>query len=130
MAKGMNMDEFRNALASEARDENETLKKELKREREKSSKEIQELREELNKYKDCVRVLANRCFVHTKGLMCLYCDLNSDACKYLYTQNEMDEAVDYMDKNHIKRTEENKEKMHEFLYNLRQKRLTPKNNFK
>lgn len=100
MAKGMNMEEFRKALSSDAREENEKLKKELEELKASSSKEIQELKEELELHKKWCTNLSNRCYVLTKGSMCIYCQI--EACKY-YKEFHMklDIMAEYMDKHKL-----------------------------
>lgn len=88
----MNLDEFRQAMASDATVENknlkceiEDLKKKLKKEREDHTYDKESL---LN---DC-RCLANRCFVLTQGTMCIFCELSSYHCSH---------AISFDDKIHV-----------------------------
>ena len=80
MAKGMSMEEFRQALSSDAREENEKLKKELEELKASSSKEIHELKDELELHKKWCNALCNRCYVSTTGAFCEFCTIES--CKY------------------------------------------------
>lgn len=60
----MNIDELRKAISSEATEENEKLKAENQR-----------------LLADC-EALSNRCFALTKGVTCVFCELNSFKCKH------------------------------------------------
>ena len=76
----MNLDELRQAMASDATVENERLKRDLadidKRYRE-MSEEYTDRIQRLNS--DC-RALANRCFTLTHGAMCVFCELSDYQC--------------------------------------------------
>lgn len=113
MAKGMSLEEFRNALSSDATLENEKLKAELDSIRKKSKRQIDELTEEVNKYKEWCRALGNRCFVFTHGAMCLNCGVES--CEHAFSQDDIMEAVNYMTKNRMPRTEDTYKKVMDFL---------------
>lgn len=85
----MNLDELRQAMASDATKENERLKR-----------EVNSLREQLHDSKndyaafkksmihDC-QALANRCWALTLGTMCCFCELNKFKCPH---------AMNYMQK--------------------------------
>lgn len=125
----MNMEEFRNALASDARDENEKLKMELEELKKNSSKEIKELKEELDQYKRWTKSLANRCKIFTEGTLCLFCTVES--CEhYAETQKELNEMAEYMTKHKIPRTEEGYNKAAKHMKNKRDKRKKGNNNEK
>lgn len=113
MAKGMNLDEFRTALSSEATVENETLKAELKKLREESSKTIANLKEEAEEYKQMCIALGNRCYIYTDGILCLNC--NVDCCPHAYSQSDIAAAVKFMNKNKLPRTDETYRKVITFL---------------
>jgi DNA anti-recombination protein RmuC len=66
----MNMEEFRKGLESEARTENEKLKKQIKKLETEQSEEVQRLHHDL-------RALSNRCFALTRGTMCAFCRMMS-----------------------------------------------------
>jgi hypothetical protein len=66
----MNMDDFRKGLESEARIENEALKKRIKKLEEEQSTEIQRLHCDM-------RAVTNRCYALTRGTMCMFCRLQS-----------------------------------------------------
>lgn len=78
----MNLDELRQAMASDATVENERLKRDLadveKRYREMSEGYMARI-QKLNS--DC-RALANRCFALTHGAMCAFCELSDYHCKH------------------------------------------------
>ena len=78
----MNLDELRQAMASDATVENERLKRDLadvnKRYRE-MSEEYTDRIQKLNS--DC-RALANRCFALTQGTMCVFCELYDYKCPH------------------------------------------------
>lgn len=78
----MNLDELRQAMASDATVENERLKRDLadveKRYRE-ISEEYTDRIQRLNS--DC-RALANRCFTLTHGAMCVFCELSNYHCPH------------------------------------------------
>ena len=78
----MNLNELREAMASDATKENERLKSETKLLRKQLSdleNDYAELKKSLND--DC-RALANRCFTLTKGTMCCFCELNNFRCQH------------------------------------------------
>lgn len=103
MARGMNLDEFKNALSSEARVENEQLKAELEKLKKESSERIKKLEEELKINKDNVRALGNRCYVFTQGSMCLFCDV--DGCEHALKWEEEYDLIKYMTKHNLPRDE-------------------------
>ena len=78
----MNLNELREAMASDATKENERLKSEANILRKKLSdleNDYAELKRLLND--DC-RALANRCFTLTQGTMCCFCELNEFKCQH------------------------------------------------
>jgi hypothetical protein len=119
MAKGMNLDEFRNALSSDATIENETLQKEIRQLRDITSEQIKELTEEKETYKDQCRALGNRCFMFTQGSMCLNCNIES--CEHLPSREDVMAAVEYMIKNNMPRNEETRERVDNFLLRRKSK---------
>lgn len=82
MAKGMSLEEFRNALSSDATVENENLKSELDKLKRGSSDEIEKLYNDLEQYKEWHKQLCNRCFVQTHGVLCISCEIE---CEHAYT---------------------------------------------
>ena len=106
MAKGMSMEEFRAALSSDATVENEKLKEKIKKlevEVKNLLENKKELEDELAEYKDYCRALGNRCFVHTKGVLCLNCDI---PCPHSISDTDLMEAIEYMKKNNIPMTKD------------------------
>ena len=78
----MNLNELREAMASDATKENERLKSEanlLRKQLSDLENDYAELKRLLND--DC-RALANRCFTLTHGTMCCFCDLNKFKCQH------------------------------------------------
>ena len=121
MARGMSLDEFKEALSSEARDENEKLKKELEELKAESSKKIAELEEEILDLKKQCNSLGNRCFVTTKGLICMNCNVTQ--CKYAFTGEDYSAAAEYMTKHRMHRNAETAEQMYEFMRKRRDERV-------
>ena len=113
MAKGMNLDEFKNALSSDATVENERLKNELSVLKKSTTKQIEELTDERDTYKDQCRALGNRCFVFTQGNMCLNC--NVEACEHLPSTSDIMAAIEYMTDNKMPCNAETREKMSNFV---------------
>lgn len=87
----MNLNELREAMASDATKENASLKEEnarlrqmvgnLERDHRVACTNISALKE------DC-RALSNRCFALTRGLMCCFCELNQYVCPHALTDME------------------------------------------
>ena len=124
MAKGMSMEEFRQALSSDATVENEKLKEEiksLKKLNNESSDKIKELEEELEEYKKYCNALGNRCFVHTQGILCLHCDV---PCPHSISDTDVMDALEYMRKNNIPMTKDKamKETIENFLARRREQK--------
>lgn len=119
MAKGMSMEEFRNALSSDATKENEELKKVIQKLKKDSTKEINELKEELEQYKKLCTQLSNRCAVLTKAPIgiCMYCGIED--CIYHPTMDEVDEAFKYLEKH---KRPNDQEKLAEEIHNILSKR--------
>ena len=96
----MNLDELRQAMASDATVENERLKRDLadveKRYREMSEGYTARI-QKLNS--DC-RALANRCFVLTRGAMCIACQLYDYQCPHgLSIEDKIKVAKKLMEEN-------------------------------
>lgn len=89
----MNLDELRQAMASDATKENERLKSEVNLLRE-------HLRDSKNDYAalkkllthDC-QALANRCWALTFGSMCCFCELNTFKCPHAMNYKQKLEAA-------------------------------------
>ena len=78
----MNLDELRQAMASDATVENERLKRDLA-DVEKSYREMSEgYMDKIQKLNSDCRALANRCFVLTRGTLCMCCQLYDYQCPH------------------------------------------------
>lgn len=78
----MNLDELRQAMASDATVENERLKRDLA-DVEKSYREMsEEYTDRIQRLNNDCRALANRCFVLTRGAMCIACQLYDYQCPH------------------------------------------------
>ena len=78
----MNLDEFRKAMESDATVENERLKRDLA-EAEKRYREMSEVyTDRIQRLNNDCRALANRCFVLTRGAMCIACQLDDYQCPH------------------------------------------------
>lgn len=119
MAKGMSLDEFRNALASEATEKNENLEKELAALKRQKDEEIKDLKEDLEQYKTWVKQLGNRCYALTCGMFCLRCGIHK--CKYALTEKELDFVTSYMIKNKMPRNPETYEIISKMVCDRREK---------
>ena len=84
----MNLDELRQAMASDATKENERLKREvnLLREQLRDSKSDHEALEKFLIH-DC-QALANRCWALTLGTMCCFCELDAFKCSHTIVRGE------------------------------------------
>ena len=65
----MNLEDFRKGLESDARKENEILKKRIKKLEDEQNVEILRLHSD-------IRALSNRCYAMTRGTMCMFCRLD------------------------------------------------------
>lgn len=65
----MDMEQFRKGLESDAKKENEILKKRIKKMEDEQSTEIKKLHGDM-------RALSNRCYALTRGTMCMFCRLD------------------------------------------------------
>ena len=92
----MNLDELRQAMASDATIENEQLKNEINLLREQLNKTKSEY-EKFKKYmtNDC-RVLANRCWTLTGGTTCCFCVLDEFKCPHAWSDEKKIEAAKIM----------------------------------
>ena len=89
----MNLDELRQAMASDATKENERLKREVNHLRE-------QLCESKNDYaafknlltRDC-QALANRCYALTFGSMCCFCEFNAFKCPHAMSPKQKFDAA-------------------------------------
>lgn len=77
----MNLNELREAMASDATKENEKLKAEIEELKSKYKRTVKEANEVRGRLLDDCRALSNRCFALTKGSMCVFCELSEYHCK-------------------------------------------------
>lgn len=78
----MNLDEFRKAMESDATVENERLKRDLADVQKRYRKMSEEYTARIQKLNSDCRALANRCFVLTRGTMCIFCQLYDYQCPH------------------------------------------------
>ena len=78
----MNLNELREAMASDATKENEELKRELASLKKKYRKDTEHLRSCCNAQLEDMKALANRCWVLSGGGMCIFCALNTYRCSH------------------------------------------------
>lgn len=78
----MNLNELREAIASDATKENASLKEENARLRQMVRNLENNYTDDTNALKDDCRALSNRCFALTHGAMCCSCELNQYACSH------------------------------------------------
>lgn len=92
----MNLDELRQAMASDATIENEQLKNEINLLREQlrvSKGDYKELEKFMTN--DC-QALTNRCWVLTGGTMCCFCTLYAFKCPHAWSDEEKIETAKKM----------------------------------
>lgn len=126
MAKGMSMEEFRESLASEARNENVKLKEELDKLKKTFSDYQKEKEKEIETLQNYVKSLQNRCYVTSRGALCAHCGI--EGCKYGFTPEDEIVAIEYMTKNKLPMNNETYTKLEEIMNKRRQERI--KNIFK
>lgn len=80
--------------------------------------EISALQQELKEVKHHCQSLGNRCFVFSRGVMCTYCGCG-ELCPHGLTDEEYHAIAVFMKKNHLSHTDENREKVNEFIVNRR-----------
>ena len=78
----MNLDELRQAMASDATVENERLKRDLADVEKRYRKMSEGYMARIQKLNSDCRALANRCFALTQGTMCVFCELSDYHCKH------------------------------------------------
>lgn len=84
----MNLEELRQAMASDATEENKKLKKEVKELKEKLRKEYASHKIDNEEYqRDCYG-LANRCYLFSKGDLCAFCELGKYHCSHALSDME------------------------------------------
>lgn len=84
----MNLNELREAMASDATKENASLKEENARLRQMIENLRRNYTDDTNALKEDCRALSNRCFAITRGLMCCFCELNQYVCPHALTDME------------------------------------------
>lgn len=80
--ENMNLDELRKAMSSEATEENKKLKAENQRLREQFHNLNNDYAADMKYLTADCEALSNRCFALTKGVTCVFCELNSFKCKH------------------------------------------------
>lgn len=78
----MNLNEFREAMASDATKENDELKQEIESLKKKYQGDTEHLRSCCNAQLEELKALANRCWVLTRGTMCCFCRLDAFKCPH------------------------------------------------
>ncbi len=78
----MNLNELREAMASDATKENEELKRELASLKKKYRKDTEHLRSCCNAQLEDMKALANRCWVWSRGAMCIFCEIKAYRCPH------------------------------------------------
>ena len=81
----MNLNELREAMASDATKENTSLKEENVRLRQMVENLRRNYTKDTNALKEDCRALGNRCFALTHGVMCCFCELNRYKCSHALT---------------------------------------------
>lgn len=87
----MNLNELREAMASDATKENARLKEENARLRhmvENLERNHRVAYTNISALKEDCRALSNRCFALTHGVMCCFCELNQYKCPHALTDME------------------------------------------
>ena len=92
----MNLDELRQAMASDATKENERLKREVNLLRE----QLRDSKSDYSAFKkflihDCL-ALANRCWALTGGTMCCFCEFDAFKCPHAMNYKQKIEAAKKM----------------------------------
>lgn len=78
----MNLNELREAMASDATKENEELKRDLASLKERYHKDTEYLRSCCSAQLEDIKALANRCWALTHGTMCCFCGLDVFKCPH------------------------------------------------
>lgn len=85
----MDLNEFRDKMSSDATEENKRLKAELSKLKKQYREKVDSLEGENANLKEDCRVLSNRCWALTGGIMCWSCSLRSSfVCKHAPTLEE------------------------------------------
>lgn len=78
----MNLDKFRKAMESDAKVENERLKRDLADVEKRYHEMFEEYTDRIHRLNSDCRALANRCFVLTRGTLCMGCQLYDYQCPH------------------------------------------------
>lgn len=78
----MNLDEFRKAMESDATVENERLKRDIAEVEKRYHEMSEEYTDRIKRLNGDCRALANRCFVLTRGTICIACQLDDYQCQH------------------------------------------------
>ena len=78
----MNLNELREAMASDATKENEELKRDLASMKKIYHKYTEHLRNCCSAQLEDLKGLANRCWVLSRGELCVFCELNTYKCPH------------------------------------------------
>lgn len=92
----MNLDELREAMASDATKENEELKRELASLKKRYHKDTEYLRSCCNAQLEDIKTLANRCWALTHGTMCCFCGLDVFKCPHAMNYKQKIEVAKKM----------------------------------
>ncbi len=84
----MNLNELREAMASDATKENASLKEENARLQQMTRDLRRNYADDMNALKEDCRALSNRCFALTHGSMCCFCELGKYRCSHALTDIE------------------------------------------
>lgn len=84
----MNLDELREAMASDATKENEELRREIASLKGRYHKDTAYLRSCCSAQLEDLKALANRCWALTRGTMCCFCGLDVFKCPHSMNINE------------------------------------------
>lgn len=113
----MTLEQFRDALASDAKTENEELKEKISKLEEEmkiKDEEVISLNELCDELRKEARQLGNRCFITTQGTMCVFCTSNN--CPHKMTMEDMSAVAQFKKDNHLKDdSEETIEKVSEYV---------------
>lgn len=84
----MNLNELREAMASDATKENASLKEKNARLHQMVQNLERNYINDINSLKEDCQALGNRCFVLTHGAMCCFCELKRHQCSHALTALE------------------------------------------
>lgn len=85
----MNLEELRKTMESEATVENKELKEELEHLKKTYRRKMDNMHSLVDGLTDDCRALSNRCYVLTRGQMCVFCDLREFQCEHALNLDEM-----------------------------------------